>query len=104
MGWANHAIEKLSAGEEVAIRPHGGSMRPKIESGALVLLSPIRDPEALEVGDVVLARVAGNVYLHLIKAVDRHRVLIGNNRGGINGWTNKRKVYGIAVEVDGKPI
>jgi hypothetical protein len=104
MGWVNGAIEKLLVGESVSIRPHGGSMRPKIESGQLVLLQPIADPDLLEPGDVVLARVAGNVYLHLVMAVDRERVLIGNNRGGINGWTGKKKVYGIAVEVDGKPL
>ena len=30
------------------------------------------------------------------------RVQIGNNRGGINGWTGFDRVYGIAVSVAGR--
>jgi len=30
--------------------------------------------------------VKGSDYLHLIKAVNQGRFLIGNNRGGTNGW------------------
>ncbi len=103
MSWVARALEKLAQGEEVWIRPHGGSMRPRIESGERVLLVPV-DPEEVAVGDVVLVRVAGNVYLHLVKAVEARRVLIGNNKGGINGWTGKAKIYGRAVEVEGRRL
>jgi len=48
----------------------------------------------------VLVRVRGRVYLHLIKAIDGQRFLIGNNHGGINGWTGPRAVYGIATGVE----
>lgn len=43
------------------------------------------------------------VFSGLVKSVDkrRRRVLIGNNRGGTNGWTGFDKVYGIAVSVAG---
>ena len=54
-------------------------------------------------GDVVLAKVAGTVYLHLVTAIAGERVLIGNNRGRINGWTGKQRVFGLCVEVDGVP-
>lgn len=50
----------------------------------------------LTVGDVVLVRVHGRVYLHLIKATDGGRFLIGNNRGGINGWVGPDAIYGVA--------
>ncbi|MCB9688996.1 MAG: hypothetical protein H6735_28395 [Alphaproteobacteria bacterium] len=100
MGWANRAIEELRAGRAATIRPHGGSMRPKVESGATVTLEPVTAAE-VEVGDVVLCRVAGNVYLHLVTAVqgtgDDRRVQIGNMRGRINGWT--RAIYGRATEI-----
>ena len=33
MGWANHYIEKLQAGEWVSFRPRGNSMNGKVESG-----------------------------------------------------------------------
>jgi len=70
-------------------------MKPKVMSGAFVTLEP-RDTYG--VGDIVLARVKGNIYLHLIKAVQGGRYQIGNNRGGINGWT--RTIYGKAVKVE----
>jgi hypothetical protein len=98
MNWANHAIEKLRAGQDAVVIPHGGSMRPKVLSGARVTLTPLSATEAI-VGDIVLCRVKGNVYLHLVKAVQGDgRVLIGNNRGGVNGWT--KAVYGKATEVE----
>ena len=96
MGWADRAINLLISGEAVIIKPHGGSMRPKVESGATVTLEPVNILE-LKAGDIVLCKVKGNVYLHLVKAVDNGRVQIGNNKGKINGWT--RTVYGIATKV-----
>jgi len=78
------------------IRPHGRSMEPLVSSGAEVFLEPVQI-EDLEVRDIVLCRVAGNVYLHLVKALDQNRVLIGNNQGRINGWAHA--VYGRAYEI-----
>jgi len=97
MGWADRAIGDLQAGRQTRIRPHGGSMRGKVESGQLVTLDPVEIGD-LKIGDIVLCKVKGNVYLHLVKALGDGRVKIGNNRGGINGWT--RTVYGIAVEIE----
>ncbi|TDV55423.1 S26 family signal peptidase [Actinophytocola oryzae] len=96
--------ERLAAGETVSFRPTGSSMVPLIRSRQLVTVAPC-DPAAVEVGDIVLARVAGAVYLHLVSAVDhaRGRVRISNNRGRVNGWTNHARVYGICVAVDGNP-
>ena len=45
-------------------------------------------------------RVKGSDYLHLIKAIDRGRFQIGNNRGGINGWVGEGSIYGKAVKVE----
>jgi SOS-response transcriptional repressor LexA len=101
MGWANFAIEALAKGEQVKIKPHGNSMRGKIESGDTVVLIP-SPQQILGVGDIVLVRVKGNVYLHLIKAIDGERFQIGNNIGRINGWVSRSAIYGIAIEVDGK--
>lgn len=98
MGWAQFAIEKLRKGETVQIRPRGHSMKGKIEDGQLVTVSPC-DTSKLQVGDIVLVRVKGNEYLHLIKAINQERFLIGNNRGGINGWVGKHCIYGIAETI-----
>jgi hypothetical protein len=42
------------------------------------------DPAVLEVVDIVLCKVAGNEYLHLVNAIENGRYQIGNNRGFIN--------------------
>lgn len=98
MGWAAHAIERLRKGETVQIRPRGNSMKGKIESGNLVTVAPIAGlPEK---GDIVLCRVGGREYLHLVKAVDGERFLIGNNRGGVNGWTGRAAIFGKVVKVE----
>jgi SOS-response transcriptional repressor LexA len=99
MSWAKFAIEKLNKGETVQIRPRGHSMKGKVNSGDLVTVEPC-NPEELSVGDIVLVRVKGNDYLHLIKAVNQGRFLIGNNRGGTNGWVGHNCVYGIATKVE----
>jgi hypothetical protein len=77
-------------------------MVPLIRSRQLVTVAPV-DPARVEVGDIVLARVAGTVYLHLVSAVDtaKERVQISNNRGRVNGWTNHARIYGICITVDG---
>lgn len=86
----------------MAFRPSGSSMVPLIRSRQQVVVAPV-DPSKLEVGDIVLARVAGTVYLHLVSSVDpaKKRVQISNNRGLINGWTSHDRVFGICVAVDG---
>jgi hypothetical protein len=99
VSWADRAVEALRAGKTTQIRPRGQSMRGKIESGQLVTLAPCAAAE-LEVDAVVLVRVQGNVYLHLIKARDGSRLLIGNNRGGTNGWVGENAVYGVVTKVE----
>lgn len=99
MNWAKFAIEALRRGETPQIRPRGHSMSGKVNDGDLVTVAPC-DPETLEAGDIVLVRVSGNDYLHLIKAKDNGRFQIGNNRGGINGWVGRNSVYGKAIKVE----
>jgi hypothetical protein len=93
---------RVAAGATVEFRPTGSSMVPLVRSRQLVTVSPV-DPTKVEVGDIVLARVAGTVYLHLVSAIDAAagRVQISNNRGRVNGWTNHARVYGICTAVDG---
>lgn len=99
MGWAAHYIEKLKQGETVSFRPRGNSMTGKIESGQLCTVEPV-DPDSLSVGDIVLCKVNGAEYLHLIKAIQGPRFQIGNNRGRINGWITARSIFGRCVRVD----
>jgi len=92
MGWASHYIEKLQAGETVTFRPHGNSMTGKIESGQLCTVTPIKDE--ITVGDIVLCKVHGKEYLHLVKAIQDNRYQIGNNHGFINGWIGRNSIFG----------
>lgn len=98
MGWATYYIEKLRAGETVSFRPRGNSMKPRIESGQLCTVSPV-DPSTLQAGDVVLCRVRGAEYLHIVKAIQGDRYLIGNNHGRINGWVGRNCIFGKLVSV-----
>lgn len=93
MGWALQYIAKLKNGEPVSFRPRGNSMTGKIESGQLCTVEPI-DPARVEVGDIVLCKVNGREYLHLVKAKQGPRFQIGNNRGRINGWVTANSIYG----------
>ncbi len=93
MGWATGYIKKLQGGETVSFRPRGSSMKPRIKSGQLCTVAPV-DFSDLMVGDIVLCRVRGQEYLHLVKSIQGQRVQIGNNRGKINGWVGASGVFG----------
>lgn len=96
MGWADNAIKELLDGKTVVIKPTGNSMKGKVDSGSKVTIEPI-EPSKISKGDIVLCKVKGNCYLHLVKSIDKGRFLIGNNKGGVNGWT--RTIYGIATNI-----
>ncbi len=102
----DHRIEKLQNGEEVVAGEGGNSMVPIISSRQKVTYSPIEEHSELKKGDIVLAKVKGNLYTHLIKGVKgkdkKLQFLIGNNHGGINGWTSYKNVYGKVTEIHGK--
>jgi hypothetical protein len=104
MGALDAIAGRVAAGATIEFRPSGSSMVPLIRSRQLVTVAPV-NPASVEVGDIVLSRVAGAVYLHLVSAVDpsRQRIQISNNRGRINGWTSHARVYGICTAVDGVP-
>ncbi|MFB7946819.1 S26 family signal peptidase [Kitasatospora phosalacinea] len=104
MGMLDAVAARVAAGAVVEFRPTGSSMVPLIRSRQLVSVAPV-DPERLAVGDIVLARVSGTVYLHLVSALEpaRRRVQISNNRGRVNGWTGHDRVFGICTAVDGAP-
>jgi len=95
LGWADNHIKTLLAGDPVQFRPKGQSMAGKVESGGRVTVR--RMGGAPRGGDVVLCKVRGRQYLHLVKAERQGMFKIGNNRGGINGWTPASAIYGLMV-------
>lgn len=99
MGWAQNHIALLKEGQTVSFRPRGNSMIPIIISGQLCTVEPVQ-VTTLKVGDVVLCKVSGAEYLHLVKSIDGQRFQIGNNRGRINGWAGPNAIYGRLVKVE----
>lgn len=99
MGWANQHIEKLNKGETVEFRPKGNSMQGKVESGDLCTVEPFKEKDVPKVGDIVLCKVNGKQYLHLVKAVKGDQFQIGNNKGHVNGWTHRKQLFGRLAKV-----
>ncbi len=100
MGWAVSHINRLKLGETVSFRPRGNSMAGKIASGQLCTVVPIDDPGEISTGDIVLCKVGRAEYLHLVKAIAGGRFLIGNNRGGVNGWIGHGAIFGKCIRVE----
>ena len=93
----NYKLERLLNGETLTTSEKGNSMVPLINSGQEHILEPATW-ETVEVGDIVYCKVKGNFYTHLVKAKDTQKgLLIGNNKGNINGWT--KSVYGKVVRI-----
>ena len=74
-------------------------MTGKIESGQLCTVAPV-DVATLEVGDIVLCKVNGKQYLHLVKAIQGKRFQIGNNRGRVNGWVSANSIFGKCTKIE----
>lgn len=87
-------VKELKNGP-VTFRTKGNSMTPKVHSGDEVTVAPFEGTPRK--GDIVLAKVKGRYYLHLVTAVEesKRRVQISNNHGHVNGWTSFDKVKGI---------
>lgn len=93
VSWPN-IVDRLVNGDPVTIRPSGSSMAPRILSKQEVTIFPVGE-SSVEVGMVVLAKVKGRFYLHLVSAIDGRRVQISNNHGFVNGWTTLDRVFGV---------
>lgn len=93
----NYKLEKLQNGETFTTSEKGNSMVPLIKSGQEHILQPTNWEECEE-GDIVYCKVKGKFFTHLVKGKNSEKgLLIGNNKGGINGWT--KQVYGKVTQV-----
>lgn len=93
----NYKLERLQNGETFITSEKGNSMIPLIKSGQEHKLAPVKW-EDCDKDDIVYCKVKGRFYTHLVKAKDDVKgLLIGNNKGNINGWT--KQVYGRVIEV-----
>ena len=103
MNWEKHKTD-LAEGKTVQFRPKGNSMNPKIKSGQLVTVEPIKDLSEVEKGQIVMCKVKGSHYVHLVSATQKKmggmRFQISNNKNHVNGWIFQDKVFGVVTKVE----
>lgn len=98
------AYEVLLHESEVICVARGNSMYRYIPNGSVVRIRRF-DPERdkLKVGDIVLCKVRGNVYLHIVGAIKNSRgkrlYMIQNAKGRVNGWIAEDKIRGVFVGI-----
>lgn len=100
MSWVKEALNNINEGKPAKVRPHGGSMRGRIESGQLVTIKPASFAD-VEIDDVVFIKWKGNYLLHLVKEKADDQILVGNNLGKINGWAPANSILGRVINVEG---
>ena len=97
------SAEHLKNGETCKITGIGNSMTPILESKQPVIFEPVTEETVLKKRDIVLCKVKGHYYLHLIHAIRTNKkgstYLIGNNHGHMNGWISRNNIYGIVREI-----
>ena len=86
--------EHLLSGETCIVTGYGNSMTPKLKSGESVIMEPVKEETLLEKGDIVLVKVNGHYYCHLISAIKGNTYQISNNHKHINGWVSKKNIFG----------
>lgn len=103
MSWAATHVAALARDLTITFRPRGHSMRGRISDGQPVTVAPLGEADTIAQDDIVLCRVHGRDFLHLVLATRREgpdtRYLIGNNRGRINGWIGRAAVFGRVTEI-----
>lgn len=89
------AAAQLRNGERATFRTSGNSMKPRVMNGETVTVVPFEPGALPRVGQVVLAKVRGRWYLHLVSGTRPGQVQISNNHGHVNGWTSVENVVGV---------
>jgi len=94
------SADHLQNGETVKVVGIGNSMTPILKSRQPVICIPVTKDTELKKHDIVLCKVNGHYYLHLIHSIKNNNLfLIGNNHGHMNGWIGKNKIYGKVVKI-----
>ena len=94
----------LAEGETCKVTGVGNSMTPILKSHQPVICIPVTESTELSKRDIVLCKVNGHFYLHLIWSIrnagtDSEMFLIGNNHKHPNGWITRKNIFGKTVEI-----
>lgn len=95
--------DHLRQGETCVVVGYGNSMTPMLMSGEPVVMEPVTEETVLEKGDVVLVKVNGHYYCHLISAIRNNSYQISNNHKHVNGWVGRNSIYGRMTSKDVPP-
>ena len=94
----NPLLEALKEGKSFTWTvPDGGdlaSMRAAIKHGQTLTMSPIGDPDEIQVGDLVLVKWHQGLIFHVVGDIQANRYLIVNSLGKVNGWVSAADVLG----------
>ena len=104
-GFENAETAKhLREGEICKVTGIGNSMTPILKSRQPVICIPVTDEVELKKRDIVMCKVNGHFYLHLIWSVKRgknncEQFLIGNNHNHANGTIGRQHIFGKVVQI-----
>jgi hypothetical protein len=85
---------QVRRGQPATFRASGQSMTTRVRNGEVVTVTPFPKDTLPKLDQIVLARVSGRWYLHLVTGVRKGQVQISNNHGHVNGWTSVSNVVG----------
>ena len=96
--------QHLREGEICKVTGIGNSMTPILQSRQPVICIPVTEETELKKRDIVMCKVNGHYYLHLIWSVKRGKnnsdmYLIGNNHNHANGTIGRSQIFGKVVEI-----
>lgn len=91
--------DKLREGYTCRVVGIGNSMTPILKSRQAVMCDPVTEETDLKKRDIVLCKVNGYYYLHLIWSIKGDQYLIGNNHGHANGWITRKNIFGKVTEI-----
>src|SRR5262245_5680449 len=96
-------LEALQEGRSYTWKvPDGGdlaSMRAAIKHGQTLTMSPITNPDEIQIGDLVLVKWHQGEIFHIVGDIQGGRFLIVNSLGKINGWVEIRDILGKITEI-----
>lgn len=79
-------VKHLQAGKTCKVTGYGQSMTPRLKSGQSVIVEPLTESTKIKKKDIVLVKVNGHIYLHLISAIKNDKQYqISNNHKHVNG-------------------
>ena len=104
-------IEALKQQIPYTITMFGGgdlaSMRKAVKYGQTLTFSPVTDPNAVHVGDIVLVKWrGGSTMMHLVGEIRDDQFLIVNSLGKENGWVTGDAILGYVthtIDPDPRP-